>query len=245
VRDALVRAREEMASEALCRARTLEQIGAKVAHELKNPLAAIKALVQLSARNAPATLSQERLQVVEKEVSRMQDILADYLSFTRPLQEVRPEQIELGSLVSEALSVLSARADDARVTLSSRGEATVEADPRRIREAVLNLVANAIEASQHGGDVTVEVLGRGESAEIVVRDSGSGMPPEALKRLGTPFFTTRDDGTGLGVVLARSVVAQHGGSLRYDSELGRGTTASISLPTRQAPRCHDGARTAR
>jgi two-component system, NtrC family, sensor histidine kinase HydH len=247
VRDALARAREEMASEALQRARNLEQVGAKVAHELKNPLSAIKALVQLGAREAPEALSQERLQIVEKEISRMQEILADYLSFTRPLQEVRPERIELGALVSEALGVLAARADDRRVTLSARGDGMIEADPRRLREAILNLVANAIEATQPGGDVAVEVLRTDDAAEVVIRDTGCGMPPEVLGRLGTPFFTTRDEGTGLGVVLARSVVAQHGGALRYESEPGRGTTAIITLPTLQASssRCRDGARAAR
>jgi signal transduction histidine kinase len=244
VRDALAQAREDVASEALCLARNLEQVGAKVAHELKNPLSAIKALVQLSARDAQEALSLERLQVAEKEISRMQEILADYLSFTRPLQEVRPEPVELGPLVSEVLGVLSARADDGRVQLSGRGDATVEADPRRLREAVLNLVANAIEATRAGGEVAVEVLRANDAAQIEIRDTGSGMPPEVLTRLGTPFFTTRDEGTGLGVVLARSVVAQHGGALRYRSEPGQGTTATITLPTHPS-RCHDGARAAR
>jgi signal transduction histidine kinase len=121
-----------------------------------------------------------------------------------------------------------------------------EQDPRRIREVVVNLVANAIDATPPGGDVVVEVRRAGDAIEIAVRDTGHGMPQEMLRRLGTPFFTTRDDGTGLGIVLARSVVAQHGGSLRYDSEPGKGTTASITLPARHAAsRCHDGTRTAR
>ena len=69
-----------------------------------------------------------------------------------------------------------------------------------------------------------------EEIEIVVRDTGRGMAAETLRRIGTPFFTTRDDGTGLGVVLARSVIAQHGGSLRYESEPGKGTRVSVTLP---------------
>ncbi len=234
-REDLARAREEMASEALARARNLEQVGAKVAHELKNPLTGVKALVQLALRNPAEAPSHERLQVVVKEVERMQEILQDYLSFTRPLQEVRPRRTELGQLVADALLVLSARADHGGVELSSLGDATVEADPRRLREALLNLVANAIEATAPGGEVAVEVRPSGDQAEIVVRDTGRGMPPETLRRLGTPFFTTREDGTGLGVVLARSVVMQHGGSLRYQSEPGKGTTVTATLPARLAP----------
>ncbi len=229
-RSDLARAREEMASDAMGRAQTLEQIGTKVAHELRNPLTGIKALVQLGLRSAAETASHERLEIVEREVSRMQEILHNYLSFTRPLQGVAPKRVELGSLVSDTLEVLSARADEARVRLYAQGDAAIEADPRRLKEALLNLVANAIEATPPGGEVDVEVRPGGDQAEIVIRDTGRGMAAETLRRLGTPFFTTRDEGTGLGVVLARSVIVQHGGSLRYESEPGHGTRVRVALP---------------
>ncbi|WP_242343009.1 two-component system sensor histidine kinase NtrB [Anaeromyxobacter terrae] len=229
-RDAFARARKEMAADALARAQSLEQIGSKVAHELKNPLTGVKALVQLGLRNPAEASSHERLEIVEREVTRMQEILHNYLSFTRPLQAVTPRRVELGPLVSDALVVLSARADDARVRLYAQGDATLEADPRRLKEALLNLVANAIEATPPGGEVVVEVRPAGDDAEIVVRDNGRGMAAETLRHIGTPFFTTRDDGTGLGVVLARSVIAQHGGSLRYESEPGKGTRVKVTLP---------------
>ena len=95
-----------------------------------------------------------------------------------------------------------------------------------------DLVANAIEATPPGGEVVVEVRPSAGRAEIMVRDTGRGMPPETLRRLGTPFFSTREGGTGLGVVLARSAIALHGGSLDYESEPGRGTTARATLPSR-------------
>ena len=232
-REELSRTREEMAAEALTRARSLEQVGAKVAHELKNPLAAVKALVQLGLHNAPESTSHERLAVIESEVTRMQEILRDYLSFTRPLQEIKPRQIQLGPLVTETLLVLSARAIDRGVRLTSGGDAAAVADPRRIREALLNLVANAIEATPSGGEVFVEVRSTGERVEVVIRDTGRGMPREVLQRIGTPFFTTREEGTGLGVVLARSVVAQHHGELLYESAPGHGTTVTAILPAPQ------------
>ncbi|GEJ55542.1 sensor histidine kinase [Anaeromyxobacter diazotrophicus] len=229
-RGELARAREEMAADALTRAQSLEQIGTKVAHELKNPLTGVKALVQLGLRNPAEAASRDRLEIVDREVTRMQEILQNYLSFTRPLQEVTPRRVELGRLVSDTLEVLSARADGARVRLYTQGEAAIDADPRRLKEALLNLVANAIEATPPGGEVDVEVRPAGGDAEIVIRDTGRGMTAETLRRIGTPFFTTRDDGTGLGVVLARSVIAQHGGSLRYESELGQGTRVRVALP---------------
>ncbi len=230
-RDEVVRQRNEIASDALTRAESLEQIGSKLAHELKNPLTGVKALVQLGLRSPAEASSRERLEVVEREVTRMQEILQNYLSFTRPLRGVAPRRVELGPLVSDTLVVLSARADDARVRLYAQGDAAIEADPRRLKEALLNLVANAIEATPPGGEVEVEVRPAGDEAEIVIRDTGRGMPAETLRRIGTPFFTTRDEGTGLGVVLARSVIAQHGGSLRYESEPGKGTRVSVALPS--------------
>jgi len=170
--------------------------------------------------------------VLEREVTRMQEILMSYLSPTRPIGEVAPERVHLGLLVSDTLLVLSARADEARVRLSSRGDGCVEGDPRRLKEALLNLVVNGIEATSAGGEVFVEVRRTPDQIEIVVRDTGRGMPPETLRRVGTPFFTTREEGTGLGVALARSVIAQHGGSLRYESEPGKGTTVRAMLPRR-------------
>jgi signal transduction histidine kinase len=229
-REEFVRARDDMAADALARARNLEQVGSKVAHELKNPLTGVKALVQLGVRNPAEAASRERLEVIDREVARMQEILQNYLSFTRPLLAVSPRALRLGPLVQDALVVLSARADAAQVRLYAQGDDVVEADPRRLKEALLNLVANAIEATPPGGEVAVAVRPDGEDAEIVVRDTGRGMPPETLRRIGTPFFTTRDDGTGLGVVLARSVIAQHGGTLRYESEPGAGTKVRVTLP---------------
>ncbi|WP_242342687.1 ATP-binding protein [Anaeromyxobacter terrae] len=219
-------------SEAIARAQDLEQRCLEVAHELKNPLTGVKALVQLGLRAPAESPSHERLALIEREVTRMQEILRRYLSLARSLEEVAPTRLALGPLVESALCVLSARASAARVRLSTRGNATVEADPRRLEEALVNLVANGIEATPPGGEVIVEVCARGGEAEIVVRDTGRGMAPETLHRLGTPFFTTREDGTGLGVVLARAAIAGHGGSLRYESEPGKGTTVRATLPRR-------------
>src|SRR6266849_713254 len=168
----LGRAREEMVYRAVARAREMEQIGLKLSHELKNPLAAIKGLVQLSARAACDPDSAEQLRVVAAEVDRMETILKEYLSFSRPVEALQPKRVE------------------------------------------------------------VEIDEVERAARIAVRDSGRGMPPEVLDRLGTPFFTTRDEGTGLGVVVARATFAQHGGSLVYSSEPGQGTTAMGTLPIR-------------
>ena len=238
--EVLERMREDVVCQTATRAKSLEQIGAKVAHELKNPLAAIKGLVQLLERKERDERSRERLSVIAEEVTRMEGILRDYLSFSRPLEDLKPEDVELGSLVDEVLAVLEARAEVAEVSLTRAGGAvTLSADPRRLKEALLNLVANAIEATPAHGSVTVALRGSGDDASLEIRDTGRGIPADVLARVGTPFFTTRREGTGLGVVLARAVVQHHGGELSFASTEGRGTTVTLTLP-RVAGRKRDG-----
>ena len=229
--EALDRAREDVLSAGTERARSLTCIGSKVAHELKNPLSAVKGLVQLLSRSAADERSRERLEVIAGEVSRMEVILRDYLSFSRPLDDLRPEPVEIGAVADDVLAVLEARAEAAGVSLVRTGGPVVATgDARRLKEALLNLVANALEATPPQGSVEVGVSGEGGDALILVRDTGKGIAPEDLARLGTPFFTKREGGTGLGVVLARAAIRQHGGDLRFESEVGRGTVATVRLP---------------
>ncbi|HEY0477020.1 MAG TPA: HAMP domain-containing sensor histidine kinase [Kofleriaceae bacterium] len=223
--------REERLSDAEAQLRRLQSVGAKVAHELKNPLASIKGLCQLIARTPESERTQERLAVVASEISRMETILNDYLSFSRPLEDLRPEALDVSAIARDVLDVLAGRADQAGVTLTLDGGAgAVHGDGRRLKEALINLVANALEATPSGGTVALRLRNGGNAVVLEVRDSGRGISPEDLERIGTPFFTTRERGTGLGVVLAQGVIQQHGGTLTYTSTLGRGTTATITLP---------------
>ena len=225
--------REERLTDAEAQLRRLQSVGAKVAHELKNPLASIKGLCQLVARTPEGERTQERLAVVASEISRMETILNDYLSFSRPLEDLRPESLDVSAIARDVLDVLAGRADQAGVTMTLDGATTaVHGDGRRLKEALINLVANAIEATPSGGTVALRIRNGGGAVVLEVRDTGRGIAPEDLERIGTPFFTTRAKGTGLGVVLAQGVITQHGGTLTYASSLGHGTTATITLPVR-------------
>ncbi len=231
--DSMACLREERVSEAIAHLRRLQSVGAKVAHELKNPLASIKGLCQLVARTRESERTQERLAVVASEISRMETILNEYLSFSRPLEDLVPQALDLGALARDVLEVVAGRADQAGVKLELDGAATqAHGDPRRLKEALINLVSNAIEATPSGGRVTIRLRTTPTAITLEVRDTGRGIKPEDLERLGTSFFTTRPNGTGLGVVLAQSVITQHGGTLAYTSVVGQGTTASVALPVR-------------
>ncbi len=230
---AMDRLRDEKVQDALAQARRLQSVGAKVAHELKNPLAAIKGLVQLVDRAPDDARHKERIEVLTGEIARMEQILTDYLSYSRPLEDLVPAPVELKQLVSDVVIALSARAETGGVRLEGSGDApVVQADRRRIKEALINLVSNAIEATPSGGKVKVVLAADGEhGAALEVIDTGAGISDADLLRLGQSFFTTREGGTGLGFVLARNAVTQHGGTLEVKSRVGAGTTMRVCLPT--------------
>lgn len=225
-----LRARDELADQALSRARELELVGSRLSHELKNPLAAIKALVQLTHRSVGDALVARQLGVVEREVERMSVIVQTHLGFARPLDKLEPVALEVSELADSVLALLEGRANAAGVSLRRTGSARAMADPRRLRGALVNLVANAIEACPRGGRVEIAIADEGGSVRVAVIDTGGGMRPEVVARVGTPFFTTRERGTGLGVVLARAAFEQHGGTLEYRSAPAQGTTATGTLP---------------
>jgi signal transduction histidine kinase len=226
----LLWARDKAAEEATARARELELISSRLSHELKNPLTAIKGLVQVTLRSTCDAETRERLAVVDSEIDRMNGILQDYLTFARPLAPPSLAPRRLEALVDDVLAVLEARAQESGVKLGRAGEARASVDERRLRQALVNLVDNAIDASSAGGEVLVSLERRAGQAVVTVRDGGQGMSAEVLARLGTPFFTTRERGNGLGVMVARGIFRQHGGSLEFASEVGRGTTATGTLP---------------
>lgn len=230
--DELDRMREERLAEASERLGRMQLVSSRIAHELKNPLAAAKSLVQLTMKSATAK-DQERLGVVHDELTRVEVILRDYLSFSRPLDDLKLTSVDVAEVLVDVREVLSGRAETAGVTLTSATTMTlVQADPRRLKEALINLLANAIEATPAGGSVALGCAPTASGATLTLNDSGRGMSPEELAKVGVPFFSKRDGGTGLGVHLARGVVAQHGGTIRYESEPGRGTTVTIQLPIR-------------
>jgi signal transduction histidine kinase len=226
--------REELCDESEDRTRAMEGIAARLAHEVKNPLAAIKGLSTHMARNATDPKVAERLSIVASEADRLKDIVDGFLSFSRGLDEMQVGPMRPFELARELSVLLEVRAAEASVALEVTGSTTLElnADRRKLRQVLLNLVLNALQASPEGKKVTVHVAtsGCGWGATIQVIDRGAGMSSEVVERIRRPYYTTREGGTGLGVVMARALVEQHGGELRYESAVGKGTTVSIDLP---------------
>jgi signal transduction histidine kinase len=229
----LAERREELCTETEDRTRALEGMAARLAHEVKNPLAAIKGLSAHMARSASDAKMAERLAIVASEADRLQSIVDGFLSFSRGFDDLKVAPTKPHEIAREIILLLETRAADNGVALEAKGgeDITVNADGRKLRQAMLNLVLNAIQASPPGKTVTLEVARKGkEAVELRVSDEGGGMTPEVLERIRKPYFTTKEGGSGLGVAVARGLIEQHGGQLRFDSAPGRGTAATMDLP---------------
>src|SRR3984957_9556399 len=233
----LAERREEVCSENEDRTRALEGMAARVAHEVKNPLAAIKGLSVHMSRNASDPKTAERLAIVAAEADRLQSIVEGFLSFSRGLDDLTLAPTRPREVARELAVLLKTRAEEAGVTLEVTGDDSLvlDADARKLRQALLNIVINAIQASPRGASVHLDVARTCEGARITVQDGGTGMTPEVSDLFRKPYFTTKEGGTGLGVAAARGLVEHHGGRLEYKSVHGTGTTVTITLPMKAKP----------
>jgi signal transduction histidine kinase len=214
-------------------------LAAGVAHELNNPLATVALRVEgLLARTPPDDPRRHALEVVEQEVERMAGLVSNLLQFSRSGSGV--STLDVRAEVSKALDLLSHLFRKGRVQAEPEFAPDVpvlHADRQQLRQVLLNLFANAVDAMPGGGRLTPRVRpGRlpGSQAAVVleVSDTGAGIPADVLPRVTDPFFTTKDDGkgTGLGLSICRKIVEGHRGVLEIESEVGVGTTVRVTLP---------------
>ncbi len=230
----------ERAQAALVQSEKLASIGemsAAVAHGLRNPLASLRASAQLVLRHPGTPGAAEQLQAILDEVDRLDRRISHLLTFSRPAP-FRPVPERVSTLVQEVLPAFAERLRTQGVTLDLQIPETLPeilADTMKLEQALVELVSNALDAMPTGGtlklvaSVASDAGGIGGVA-IEVRDSGRGIAPETLQSVGQPFFTTRSEGTGLGLATARRFVEQHGGRLDVSSTLGEGTSVRIWLP---------------
>jgi signal transduction histidine kinase len=211
-----------------------------VTHEIRTPLSALAVNLQLLRRMLDRQTFQPeeatRLLVAGgAEVDRINRAIEEFVRYSRP-PKPRPVPLRLGDLAQQVVDLLRARAEQAGVRLwarSPRDLPEIAADPDQLREVVINLVANALDAMPDGGEGGVDVLhvvdGGRPCVALRVTDSGPGVPAEALPRIFEPFFTTKDRGLGLGLAIASRIVEQHGGTLRCHSRHG-GSAFEMLLP---------------
>src|SRR6266853_608892 len=213
----------------------LGRITAGVAHEVKNPLNSMRLWLENLKESLPDEAdaeAQQAVQVLDKEIDRLDAVVKRFLDFTRPV-ELKLEATDLSELLREVVRVAQPQMQKAGVEIEEllgNGVPEVWADRDLLKQAVLNLVLNAAEAMSTGGELRVELARRGEMAEISVSDTGRGIPLENQQKIFQLFFTTRPGGSGIGLATTFRIVQLHNGSIDFQSEAGRGTTFRIELP---------------
>ena len=215
------------------RNRELYQLSGALAHELKNPLASIQGLAGLLTRKAePGTKQAEQLEVLLGEVRRMGTVLNEFLNFSRPADSLAVRAVDPGRLVAEVASLHQGVAAERGITveLAPALATPLRADPRKLKQVLVNLVQNALEATPRGGRVRLGARRSDDHIVFEVEDTGPGLDPEIRQRLFRPGATTKAEGSGLGLVIARSIAEQHHGSLTLDEPATGGCRACFRLP---------------
>jgi len=208
----------------------LGEMSAGIAHELRNPMAVMAGYLALVSKKSAAP-EQKIIRDVVAEINGMNRIIDDLLTFARPasLNRVRINIREL--LEGCVASVLQVKGNDARfITVLDLPELEVSLDEVLMRQALTNLVQNAVEAMPEGGTLTIRGMSTSRELSLTIADTGTGIPRDTLKKIFLPFFTTKDTGVGLGLALVHKIVLSHGGRIDVESIEGKGTTFTVILP---------------
>jgi len=229
-------ARDEVLVSYDAHARELTALSGELAHELKNPLANLKGLAVLVGRDVHGK-GVERLQVLQHEISRMEEVLRSFLTFARPLAPLSEEEVDLRELCTSVVTLHEgmAHARGVDLKIDAHGPIRLTCDQRKVKRILINLVQNALEAS--APDDVVELSLRSDEdgrARAEVLDRGRGIDASVREHLFEPGVTTKSTGTGLGLALSRGLARQHGGELTLEDREGGGCVATLTLPERSA-----------
>jgi len=218
------------------------RMAAGIAHEIRNPLASMSGSIQILAASDHLDGTNQRLmKIVLRETDRLNELVNEFLEFARPTPPAF-ESTSIRQLLEEMILVFrylhteeneSMITADVDVELVMEGDATVDADPRQLRQIFWNLLNNAIQAMPDGGAVRMVVSRRSRELEVKVIDEGMGIPIEKLNRIFDPFYSTKKGGTGLGLALVHRILDEHNGRVHVESEVGQGTHFSVILPNEQ------------
>ncbi|WP_170008490.1 ATP-binding protein [Bacillus fonticola] len=210
----------------------LGEIAAGIAHEIRNPLTSVKGFLQLS--NGNESLVKKYTEVMLSEIERMNDIVEELLLLAKP-KDFALESKSLLPLLKNVVTIVNTQAIMHNVTIHmeedvKRKDIFVHCEENKLKQVFINLLKNSIEATTGQGCIYLFVKQRDCSVTITIKDEGKGISPEELEKIGKKFFSTKESGTGLGLVVSFGIIENHGGTMQFDSQLGRGTEVTITLP---------------
>jgi signal transduction histidine kinase len=217
---------------------TLSSLAAGLAHELRTPLSTISLNLQLLQEelqiclNGKTAAPLSRISVLQKEIQRLEEILSDFLRFAKDGNLERTEQ-DINQVVGEVVDFVAPEAKRNNIEIVrdyALNLPVVKVDTNLFKQAVLNLVINALQAMPQGGRLLVSTSLNGSDVLAKFSDSGEGIPPAELSRIFQPYYSTKKKGTGLGLPTVKRIVEEHGGSISVESKLGEGSSFTIKLP---------------
>lgn len=211
----------------------VNQLAAGIAHEIRNPLTSIKGFIQLMARRNDRPPRAEHLEIIVAEIGRIDNLISEFQMLARPPKEPVFERVNMCKLLRDIAFLMEGQLHGKEAELDMAVPALgcfAFGDVSQLKQVFINLFKNAVEAVPDRGKVMVAVGRQQGMMEITVTDNGNGIPQEIIDKLGTPFFTTKENGTGLGLSVCYSIVQSHGGKISVSSQAGQGTTFTVLLP---------------
>jgi two-component system, NtrC family, sensor histidine kinase HydH len=213
------------------------EAAAYVSHEIKNPLMVIGGLANQVERRLPEDPSaQEKLRIIQKEVKRLESFLGELRDFLRPAPPTQKD-MNVNEVIRDVKALMGDALGEKGVVLEEQlapDLPLVVVDPNQIKQVLVNLVKNAVEATEGQGKILLSSGSRDGQVWFAVKDSGKGMPEEVLEKIFHPFFTTKDKGTGLGLAVINKIITDHHGTISVDSSAGTGSTFTVKLPQKGA-----------
>lgn len=213
----------------------LGQLAASIAHEVRNPITVTRGFMQLLGESDLPDKKQGYIKIAMDELDRAESILSDYLAFAKP-QIDKLEVVSLDEQVRNICNVLSSFASLHNVELVpvTGLQLCIEADPAKLRQVLMNIIKNGIEASPHHSTIHIQLSRQKKRALLHIRDEGIGMTDEQLNRLGNPFYSTKENGTGLGLMVSYRLIEAMNGTVEVMSQKGKGTQFTLSFPLADA-----------
>ncbi len=210
----------------------LGELSAGVAHEIRNPLAAIQTLVQMLSRKTKGEAEKELAGEVVDEVGHLNRFVTDFLSFARPPQ-IHPEPTDVDEIIEAALGIAIPGVNEGNLRVLKQIPEDIPkicVDPYEFRRVLINVILNGVQAMKGRGELTIRSKISHNHVILRVSDTGPGISPEAMKSMFRPFFTTKPGGTGLGLAISHRIITSHGGKIYVKNNEGKGTTLFIEIP---------------
>ncbi len=217
---------------------SLGHLAAGVAHEIRNPLNAMGMGIQRLRREflPPDESKREEYisftELILKEIRRVDNIIEQFLTLSRPFQ-LSLRESSLRDLLKHLVALFQEEASSLGITLQAEipaGLPSISMDPEKLTQALINIMKNGMQAMERGGTLRIEARPAKEGVEVVISDSGSGIPPEQMETIFDYYYTTKEKGVGLGLPIAHRIIEAHGGQLKIESQVGSGTKVTVTLP---------------